>query len=69
MVIVLVVDSFKDISNGIFMMVFCFFEVLKKRGYVMRVVVLYVDNLGSEEEGYYNFKECYIFLVIEILYK
>ncbi len=69
MVIVLVVDSFKDTSNGTSMTAFRFFEALKKRGHVMRVVAPHVDNLGSEEEGYYNLKERYIPLVTEISHK
>ncbi len=35
----------------------------------MRVVAPHVDNLGSEEEGYYNLKERYIPLVTEISHK
>lgn len=69
MVIVLVVDSFKDTSNGTSMTAFRFFEALKKRGHAMRVVAPHVDNLGSEEEGYYNLKERYIPLVTEISHK
>ncbi|AFI04762.1 glycosyltransferase [Helicobacter cetorum] len=60
MVIVLVVDSFKNISNGTSMTAFRFFEALKKRGHIMRVVAPNIENLGSEEEGYYSVKERYI---------
>ncbi|WP_104748818.1 glycosyltransferase [Helicobacter cetorum] len=69
MIIVLVIDSFKNVSNGTSMTAFRFFEALQKKGHTMRVVAPHIESLGSEEEGYYNLKERYIPISSEFSHK
>ncbi|AFI06438.1 glycosyltransferase [Helicobacter cetorum] len=66
MVIVLVVDSFKNTSNGTSMTAFRFCEALRKKGHTLRVVAPNIESLGSEKEGYYSVKERYIPIATEI---
>lgn len=61
MVIVLVVDSFADKSNGTSMTAARFASALKERGHSVRVVAPYVQ--GS---GFYPVKERYIPIVTEV---
>ncbi|PAF44824.1 glycosyltransferase [Helicobacter sp. 11S02596-1] len=64
MIIVLVVDSFADKSNGTSMTAFRFANALKARGHHVRVVAPHIEG-----EGYYAIPERYIPLVTEISHK
>lgn len=61
MIIVLVVDSFAEKSNGTSMTASRFAKALQERGHEVRVVAPYVSG-----EGFYPVKERYIPLVTEI---
>lgn len=64
MVIVLVVDSFADKSNGTSMTAFRFSKALQDRGHIVRVVAPYIKG-----ENYFTLKERYIPIVTEVSHK
>ncbi|MDO7252433.1 glycosyltransferase [Helicobacter cappadocius] len=64
LIIVLVVDSFADKSNGTSMTAYRFAQALKEKGHQVRIVAPHIDG-----DGYYNIPERYIPLVTEISHK